>query len=212
VTYAPVNKDWNGNFRNIKVTTDRQGAQLLYRHGYFAVASGSGVNGRAGAPTTMQQAMIHGAPNATQIVFRVKIDEALAMDNALPKGDQANEKKMKPPYRHYTVWYAADMRGVAFAQTPDGMYHGEVEYEAKVCDVGGEVIDRIADVVHANLSVEKYMGLLKQGLYVKQEIDAPAKGEYYLRIGMHDPASDRVGAVEIPLGAVKVETAAKVTP
>ena len=203
VTYAPLNHDWNGNFRTIKVTTDRTGAQLMYRHGYFAVASAGGANGQTGVAPTMQQAMAHGSPNATQIVFRVKVDEAAAPENALPKGDQANEKRMKPPYRHYTVWYAADMRSVEFTETPDGIYHGEVQFEAKLCDANGEVIDRVADAAHANLPTDKYLALLKRGLYVKQEIDAPAKGLYYLRIGMHDPTSDHVGTIEIPLNAVK---------
>ena len=74
---------------------------------------------------------------------------------------------------------------------------------SKVCDADGEVVDQVANAVHANLNRDKYVELLKQGLYVKQEIDAPAKGLYYLRIGMHDPASDHVGTVEIPLNAVK---------
>ena len=63
-----------------------------------------------------------------------------------------------------------------------------------------------------NLPTDKYLAILKQGLYVKQELDAPAKGQYYLRIGMHDPTSDHVGAVELPLSAVKVAAAAKLAP
>ena len=50
---------------------------------------------------------------------------------------------MKPPYRHYTVWYAADLPNVVFSMTPDGIYHGEVQYEAKLCDSDGQVINGI---------------------------------------------------------------------
>jgi VWFA-related protein len=212
VTYAPTNHDWNGEPRTIKVSTDKPGVQLLYRHGYFAAPVTAAANGASGARSAMQQAMIHGAPNATQIVFRVRVDEAAATESLLPKGNQPNEKLMKPPYRHYTVWYAADLRNVVFSMTPDGIYHGEVQYEAKLCDSDGQVINGIADAVHANLPTDKYLAILKQGLYVKQELDAPAKGQYYLRIGMHDPTSDHVGAVEIPLSAVKVAAAAKLAP
>jgi hypothetical protein len=35
-----------------------------------------------------------------------------------------------------------------------------------------------------------------------QSIDAPAKGAFFLRIGVHDLSSDRVGAVEVPLAAI----------
>ncbi|MFZ0960792.1 MAG: hypothetical protein WAO35_07780 [Terriglobia bacterium] len=40
-----------------------------------------------------------------------------------------------------------------------------------------------------------------------QDIDAPDKGEYFLRMGMHDKSSDRVGAVEVPLTAIQPEPA-----
>jgi hypothetical protein len=36
----------------------------------------------------------------------------------------------------------------------------------------------------------------------KQEISVPVKGEYFLRIGVHDPATDKVGAVELPVAEV----------
>ena len=40
---------------------------------------------------------------------------------------------------------------------------------------------------------------------MRQDVDTPAKGEYFLRIGMHDPISDHVGAVEVPLSAISPE-------
>src|SRR5260370_39979974 len=35
--YYPSQKKWDGKFRNIKLQVDRQGTQLRYRRGYFAV-------------------------------------------------------------------------------------------------------------------------------------------------------------------------------
>jgi len=35
-----------------------------------------------------------------------------------------------------------------------------------------------------------------------QQISVPVKGEYYLRLGMRDIASDHVGAVELPVATV----------
>ena len=134
VTYAPTNHNWNGGFRNIKVTSDFPGGQLRYRHGYLAVA---GAGARMATLRVRRRPCsgddLTGLPNSTQIVFKVKIDEAAGTEKELPKGDRPNEKEMKPPYRHYTVWYAADLRGVAFAPTPDGKYKGDVVYEARLC-------------------------------------------------------------------------------
>jgi hypothetical protein len=95
------------------------------------------------------------------------------------------------------------MRDVAFSATPDGLVHGTLEYVTKVYDIDGQVVNSVVNRMVANLTKEKYQELQKQGLYVRQDVDAPAKGEYFLRIGMHDPASDRVGALEVPLAAIQ---------
>jgi len=37
LAYATTNRKWEGQFRHIKVTVDRPGLQVQYRHGYYAV-------------------------------------------------------------------------------------------------------------------------------------------------------------------------------
>ncbi len=40
------------------------------------------------------------------------------------------------------------------------------------------------------------------GLPFRLQISAPAKGEYFLRIGVHDVQGDKVGVLEVPVAAV----------
>jgi len=47
-----------------------------------------------------------------------------------------------------------------------------------------------------------YQSMLKGGANAHQEIDVPATGEYFLRIGVHDLTSDRVGAIEVPVSSI----------
>jgi hypothetical protein len=42
----------------------------------------------------------------------------------------------------------------------------------------------------------------KAGVQYRQEISVPVKGEYFLRIGVHDLTSDKVGALEVPVDSV----------
>ena len=35
-------------------------------------------------------------------------------------------------------------------------------------------------------------------------IQVPAKGSYFLRLGVHDTATDRVGALEIPIDRIPI--------
>ena len=64
----------------------------------------------------------------------------------------------------------------------------------------------VGNTVHADLTPAKYQQMLKDGIHVHQEIDVPAKGDYVLRIGVNDFASDHVGAVEILLTVIQPES------
>jgi hypothetical protein len=44
--------------------------------------------------------------------------------------------------------------------------------------------------------------MMQSGLPVKQQIAIPVKGNYFLRVGVHDVASDHIGAIEIPVDEV----------
>ena len=44
--------------------------------------------------------------------------------------------------------------------------------------------------------------MLATGLPARQEIAVPVKGNYFLRVGVHDVASDHIGALEIPVDEV----------
>jgi hypothetical protein len=48
--------------------------------------------------------------------------------------------------------------------------------------------------------------MLKNGAVSRDEIDVPAKGDYFLRIAVHDLTSDRVGAIEIPTSSIKTDS------
>jgi hypothetical protein len=65
--------------------------------------------------------------------------------------------------------------------------------------------------MNASLPTATYTKVLQHGLQMSQLISVPQdpkhKGEYYLRIALHDVPGDRVGAIEIPVGAVHEEPA-----
>ena len=49
--------------------------------------------------------------------------------------------------------------------------------------------------------------MLKNWAQAHLEIAVPAKGDFFLRIAVHDLGSDKVGAVEVPTSAIRVEGA-----
>ena len=127
---------------------------------------------------------------------------------SLPIHNQPNTKQMKPPYRHYTVGYTIDIHNIEFNTTPDGNYHGAFEYGIRVYNADGdEIVNSASKEARLILTPAVYQSMLKNGAISRDEIDVPAKGDYFLRIAVHDLTSDRVGAIEVSTVSIKPDSA-----
>jgi hypothetical protein len=114
---------------------------------------------------------------------------------------------MKPPYRHYTISYVIDVSGIEFSASMDGNYRGDFEYGAMVYNADGdEAMNSASKTVSPILPPAVYQSMRRGGANAHLEIDVPAAGTYFLRIGVHDLTSDRVGAIEVPVSSIKPET------
>jgi VWFA-related protein len=213
ITYKPVNQVLDTRFRTITVKVDRPGLTLTYRNGYYAVAPDTDSLGKKiEKVSTMQAALMRGGLDATQVLFKVTVAQTPGTDATLPADNQPDAKQMKPPYRHYTVSYSIDVHGIDFNTSRDGNYRGNFEYGVRVYNAGGdEIVNSVSTTVSPILPPTVYRSMLKTGANASQQIDVPATGEYFLRIAVHDLASDRVGAIEVPTVSIAPETVPAVT-
>jgi len=70
------------------------------------------------------------------------------------------------------------------------------------------LVNTQVDGVKLGIPPARYDAILAHGIELKQEISVPTEdGTYFLRTGVRDVTSGRVGAVELP-----VAEAAKLTP
>jgi VWFA-related protein len=204
LAYAPTNRKWDCRYRSVRVKVDQSGVDLFYRQGYCACDPNARAHGAQTLPmSVMDSAMLLGGPSPTQIPFMVKVVPTAGTANTLPPTNQPNVKKMKPPYRRYTVWYDVDLTNVAFTATPGGIHRGLLEFEILLYNSNGELMNAINEMVRAKVPAAEYESRQQLGWKFHQNIDAPAKSEYFLRIGVRDVGSDRVGAVEVPLAAIQ---------
>jgi VWFA-related protein len=212
IAYSPTNTKWNGSFRKIQVNLQQQGYTLSYRRGYYA-DDPNGPTKHVGAtettPTTkpvdpMHAAMMRGGPDPTQIILKVRVlPTSIAAEDKPAEGNILNSNlKVQGPFRRYDIDYAADSRA-AITQTSDGIYHLDVRFLAYVYDQDGNLINYADNSAQANFSSATYTELLKHGLPYHQEISVPVKGQYYLRVGIHDLTGNRVGALELPIASIK---------
>lgn len=215
VAYAPANQNQDGNFRKVEVKVDRPGVKLAYRRGYFADEPGSAAQHdevqSAGTDQTpysaMRAAMLRGAPDPEQILFIADVRPSTSdAEPTLMPGNLA-APKIAGPYRRYIVTFIANPKDMDCTATLDGEHHCVMEFLTYVYDVDGVLINTQTNGINAGFSPARYASFLKSPLTYRQQISVPAKGEYYLRLGMRDDNADHVGALELPVAAV-----AKLTP
>ncbi len=211
LTYSPTDQKWNGSYRKIHVEVGRPGLNLAYRRGYFADdPNATSLRGEpAPAPnngqpsySAMRTAMMRGGPDPTEIIFSAYIRPA----TALPEPDVAPGNrtigKTTGPYRRYAVLFGIDTRDLDCAATPDAIHHCAIEAVIFVYDADGTLLNTAGGELHLDLPADEYADRLKAGIHFAEHVSVPEKGESFLRIGIHDETSNKVGAVELPVSAV----------
>lgn len=210
LAYTPANRNWNGAFRKIEVKLDRPNVTLAYRRGYFAedplgpAHRNAAQNAKPDAAdySAIRTAMLRGGPDPTELIFVASVRPSSAdTEPAIVQSNQAS-RKLSGPYRRYSVTFLANPKVVNWTPTPDGTHHCTLEFLTFVYDADGKLVNMQTNGISAGVPADKFSALLKQNLQYHQEISVPAKGEYYLRLGMRDATTDRVGALELPVAAV----------
>jgi len=158
-------------------------------------------------------AMGLGAIPPTEIVFGARLQadtstEKLNKNATMPPDNFLKPEWQHKPFRNYAIFYDADVHKVRFTRTPDGMRHGSFEFVAIVYTADGEAVNSIIETASLNVTAERYRELLVSGLQMKEEIAIPVKGNFFLRLGVHDKESDQVGALEIPVDQIRLDVAA----
>jgi VWFA-related protein len=157
-------------------------------------------------------ALAFGAVQPTEIVFVAHVQpemnaEKFGKETPMPSDDFMKPEWQHKPFRIYTVALDADMHKIRFVQTPDGIRHGEVEFVQVVYTGDGQQVNLIAHTTVLNLRPDTYREILASGLHVEEQIAIPVKGNFFLRLGVHDLTGDQVGALEIPVDKVRLTAA-----
>lgn len=160
----------------------------------------------------LEAAMALGAVPPTEIVFAaslapeaqiVKIDK----NDPMPPNNFLLADWQHKPFRDYQLLFYTDARNVQFTRTADGIRHGQVEFVAVVYDQQGRPVNSVARTAVLDLKPETWRTVLDTGLGIRGNIAIPIKGNYFLRFGVHDRASDRIGAFEIPVDRIQLGVA-----
>jgi hypothetical protein len=146
--------------------------------------------------------MLRGGLQPTQILFDVKVEPA-STDAKPSPGNQLDPKRAHPPYRHLAVAYTIRLDGISFTPSADGQYHADFEFGIMVYTADGQLINTVSNEVRPVLTQAAYQSMLQHGAAAHLQVDVPDRGQFFLRIGVHDMTSDHVGALEVPASSIK---------
>ena len=107
------------------------------------------------------------------------------------------------PFRRYSVNYAIDPLGITFLRTPDSKIRADFELIIFVFDPEGLLVNRVGTTLHIASTLDEIRKNVTHGIQYGQEVSAPVKGEYFLRIAVHDLNRNHFGAVEVATSDVK---------
>jgi hypothetical protein len=162
----------------------------------------------------MHNTMIFGSPSPTQIALKVHIapvagdpEDTLATGNLSPPAAH-----LTGPYRRYELTINADPSEIVFTSTADGNHHASLQYRTYLYTLDGQTLNIASKIAEANLTPALYAHVLRTGLLLHQQISVPLKGDFYLRVGVHDVTADHDGALEIPVATIKNLPPAPVSP
>ena len=153
-----------------------------------------------------------GAIPPTEIVFVASVQPEdqitkVAKHAPLPPDNFLRPEWQHKPFRNYELAFRADAHRIKLTEGADGGWHGTVDFVAVVYDPTGAEVNSVEKTTALDLTADEYQEVLAHGLSMQEELAVPAEGEYFLRLGVHDEAGDRVGALEIAADRIRLGAA-----
>ncbi len=206
LSYVPTNAKMDGAFRNIGVKIAGGNYHLSYRHGYFAVDAG-----QPSIPTIARDEKVEkssasttgpvdpllpfmdlGMPQSEQILYKLRVVPRIAGENEPPEKKDTN---------HYKVDFAIDLNDLKLNLDAGDLHKGTLNVSLIVYDRYGNVVSHEDHVAALNIKPDVYAVFQKTGVQLHSEVAVP-KGNYWLRTGVYDEGSGKVGTMEIALSSV----------
>jgi VWFA-related protein len=216
LSYAPPSVEYDGRYHAISIKVDRPGIHVLYRKGYSAEdpvllanppETFLGHVTRDTRPTgpaveTLAAVLSPRGPPATQILFDVRVEPssmAAKPDDPAVMGTLNASFKDKPLTR-YGLQYDVLPSQIAFTDGPGGTHNGSLGLDVVVFDVAGKLVTGLSQTVKMSLNNKTVAN--NEPINFSQQIDLPP-GRFFVRIGVFDGVSNKVGTLKIPLMVAK---------
>jgi len=219
MAYIPPDAKYDGKYHKIEVKVDRPGVKLVFRRGYYGDeppkhTMKAGLTLSMTPPPAyggnMKAAMSRGVPTSQELLFDVGVEPSAVP----PKpGDPAVMGTLDPKLKgkrltRYGFTYVVPAEQIKFTDGPakaGGITHlGKLEYDIAVYDSDDKLLTGLSQTLKMPVSDATYRQLAagKSPIRFFQQIDLPP-GQLFVRVGVLDPSTDKVGTLELPLKVAK---------
>jgi VWFA-related protein len=217
IAYVPPSQKYDGAYHKIEVKVDRPDVHLVFRKGYDAddLAKSKVPAGLTLSMTpppayagNMKAPMSRGMATSQDLLF----DVGVAPSTIAPKPtDPPVMGTLDPKLRgkrltRYGFTYLVPAQQIKFVDGPKGpgggslTHQGSLEFDIAVFDSNDKLLTGLSQTLKMPVSDATYRQLAagKSPVRFFQQIDLP-QGQMFVRVGVLDPATDKVGTLELPL-------------
>ena len=205
LAYVPPLSGHDGKYHTIDVKVDRPDLHLLYRPGYTSVDAGEQAqpsadsSPEASAQRKLLAGMVHGQAPSTQLLFDVRVTPST--DPQKP-GDPQVIGSLNPTVKHlhlvrYDMAFSLAPDQVSLLEATDGRRKASIEFGFVAYDGEGKMLNSIQKTVRFTVNPQELAQYLQQPLRVPLKFDLPS-GSIFVRVGVMDLASQKMGTLEIP--------------
>ena len=152
----------------------------------------------------MRAAMGRAMPTSTDILFDVEVkpSDEPAKPSDPPIFGVLDVKYKTKPLTRYGFQYALPGRQIAFTDGPNGTRKGSLEFDLAAYDADGKLVNSLSQSITFPSPPTRPSNSPKSPFRFFQQLDLPA-GQFFVRIGVLDRTSNKVGTLEIPVTVPK---------
>lgn len=215
IAYVPPSQKYDGAYHKIEVRVNRKGVVLIFRKGYFdddlsKVKAPAGLTlSRTPPPAVgghMKGPMSRSMAASQDLLFDVGIEPSTepAKPGDPPVMGTLDPKLKDKHLTRYGFQYVIPGEQIKFADGKDAKgaieHKGAIEFDIAVYDSNEKLLTGLSQTLKLPLSDSSYQQMLKIHGPVRffQQIDLPP-GSLFVRVGVLDATSDKVGTLELPL-------------
>ncbi len=177
IAYSPSHNDWNGEFRDLKLTVKRPGVEVHYRKGYYATPD------KADDATSRQAALV------------------AAAGSPLPSTALGIFAQIKPAATPAIVQMRINPAGLNLSRDSAGIWIGMIDVALLSRDASGRACSQAsAHTYKLTLTQAQYDEARQNGVPLEAGVPACTTAAR-ARVVVRDVATGATGSLDVPLGA-----------